>query len=109
MGVGTIMKAKRVVLMAWGENKADIIKRIIESDVSSDYPASYLQRHKNTTVILDGKAASCLTRVKTPWLVSSCAWDEALKKKAVVWLIEKLNKSILKLTIEIIMITGCLV
>ena len=98
MGVGTIMKAKRVVLMAWGENKADIIKRIIEGDVSSDYPASYLQRHKNTTVILDSEAASCLTRVKTPWLVSSCAWDEVLKKKAVVWLSEKLNKSILKLT-----------
>ena len=98
MGVGTIMKAKRVVLMAWGENKADIIKRIIEGDVSSDYPASYLQRHKNTTVIFDSEAASCLTRVKTPWLVSSCAWDEVLKKKAVVWLSEKLNKSILKLT-----------
>ena len=98
MGVGTIMKAKRVVLMAWGENKADIIKCIIEGDVSSDYPASYLQRHKNTTVILDSEAASCLTRIKTPWLVSSCAWDEVLKKKAVVWLSEKLSKSILKLT-----------
>ena len=98
MGVGTIMNAKRVVLLAWGENKAEIIKKIIEGDITSEFPASYLQRHKNTTIILDQPAASSLTRIDTPWLVSQCEWTEELKKKAVVWLSNTIGKSILKLT-----------
>lgn len=98
MGISTIRKAKRIVLLAWGINKAGVVKKAIEGPVTSQIPASYLQRHNNTTFILDTDASSELTRVKTPWLVSSLDWTEPLKRKAVVWLSEKLEKSILKLT-----------
>jgi glucosamine-6-phosphate deaminase len=98
MGIGTIRKAKRIVLLAWGINKSQIIKETIEGEISSDVPATYLQTHDNTTFILDNEASSDLTRVKTPWLVSSCVWTNNLKRKAVVWLSELLHKSILKLT-----------
>lgn len=98
MGIGTIRKAKRIVLLAWGINKASIIKKTIEGEISAEVPATYLQNHNNTTFVLDNQAASELTRVKTPWLVTSCVWTKDLKRKAVVWLSEKLNKSILKLT-----------
>lgn len=98
MGIGTIRKAKRIVLLAWGINKAQIIKETIEGDISSNVPSTYLQNHTNTTFVLDAEASSELTRVKTPWLVSSCIWTENLKSKAVIWLSELLNKSILKLT-----------
>ncbi len=98
MGISTIQKAKRVVLLAWGINKAHILKETIEGEISSTVPATYLQLHGNTTFILDKEASSELTRVKTPWLVSSCIWTEDLKRKAVVWLSETLQKSVLKLT-----------
>jgi len=98
MGISTINKAKRVVLLAWGINKASIIKETIEGEVSSEVPATYLQFHNNTTFILDTEASSELTRVKTPWLVSSCEWTDHLSTKAVVWLSELLKKSVLKLT-----------
>ncbi len=98
MGISTIQKAKRVVLLAWGINKGAIIKETIEGDISSTVPATYLQLHKNATFILDNEASAELTRVKTPWLVSSCVWTEDLKRKAVVWLSETSQKSVLKLT-----------
>ncbi|MFV9551750.1 glucosamine-6-phosphate deaminase [Algibacter sp. PT7-4] len=98
MGIGTVLSAKRIVLLGWGANKAEILKKTIESDITSNVPATYLQNHNNTTFIIDQGASSELTRVKTPWLVTSCVWDEDLKLKAVVWLSELLNKPILKLT-----------
>jgi len=98
MGIGTIRKAKRIVLLAWGINKARVIKKTIEGEISSDVPATYLQTHNNTTFVLDTEASSELTRVKTPWLVTSCVWTDDLKRRSVVWLSELLNKSILKLT-----------
>ena len=98
MGISTIQKAKRVVLLAWGINKAHILKETIEGEISPSVPATYLQLHKNATFILDKEASSELTRVKTPWLVSSCIWTEGLKRKAVVWLSETMEKSVLKLT-----------
>lgn len=98
MGIGTVMNAKRVVLIAWGANKAEILKKTIEGDITAEVPATYLQKHNNTTFILDNEAVSELTRKKTPWLATSCNWNEPLKLKAVVWLSELLNKSILKLT-----------
>jgi glucosamine-6-phosphate deaminase len=97
MGIGTIKRAKRIVLLAWGENKASIIKETIEGDVSSLVPATYLQIHNNTTFVLDTEAASELTRIKTPWLVSTCIWTEDLKSSAIVWLCEKAKKPVLKL------------
>ncbi|GAA4942555.1 glucosamine-6-phosphate deaminase [Algibacter agarivorans] len=98
MGIGTVLAAKRIVLLGWGANKAEILKETIEGEITSEVPATYLQHHNNTTFIIDEGASSELTRVKTPWLVTSCVWDEPLKLKAVVWLSELLNKSILKLT-----------
>lgn len=98
MGIGTINRAKRIVLLAWGINKAQIIEETVEGTISSEHPATYLQNHQNTTFILDSDAASKLTRIKTPWLVSSCLWTEELKRKAVVWLSETLQTSVLKLT-----------
>ena len=98
MGIGTVSTAKRIVLLAWGANKADILKKTIEGDITSHVPATYLQNHNNTTFVLDEGASEELTRIKTPWLVTSCVWSETLKLKAVLWLSELTNKSILKLT-----------
>ncbi|GEL11296.1 putative glucosamine-6-phosphate deaminase-like protein [Flavobacterium glycines] len=98
MGIGTVRNAKRIVLLAWGISKADILKEAIEGEMSSQVPATYLQEHNNTTFVLDTEASSELTRVKTPWLVKSCVWTDELKLKAVVWLSELTSKPILKLT-----------
>ena len=98
MGIGSVRDAKRIVLLAWGANKNTIIKEAIEGQISSMVPATYLQQHNNTTFILDEEASSELTRVKTPWLVKSCVWDNTLKLKAVTWLSALLSKPILKLT-----------
>lgn len=98
MGVHTVLSAKRIVLLAWGENKAAIVKEAIEGAVSSQVPSTYLQEHSNTTFVLDEGASLKLTRVETPWLVGACTWTPELTRKAVVWLCEECNKSILKLT-----------
>ena len=98
MGVSTILKSKRNVLMAWGQNKSEIIKRTIQGDISSDIPATFLQHHFNATFVLDQSAASELTRFKTPWLVGQCIWTQELKSKAIVWLCNETDQAILKLT-----------
>ena len=98
MGIGTVKSAKRIVLLAWGSNKSSIINETIEGEISPLTPATYLQEHNNTTFVMDEEASSELTRIKTPWLVKSCAWDDALKLKAVTWLSALLGKSILKIT-----------
>lgn len=100
MGIGTILDAERIILMAWGEHKADIIARTLEGEISEQVPATYLQDHTNTQVIIDRAAALELTREKTPWLVGECNWTEQLIKKAVVWLCDTCQKPILKLTDE---------
>lgn len=100
MGVGTIMAARRIILMAWGEAKADIIYQAVEGNIRESVPATFLQHHANCDFILDDAAASDLTRIKTPWLVMECKWSDSLIKKATIWLSEKLNKAILKLTNE---------
>ncbi len=98
MGVGTILAARRVILMAWGEGKANIIREAVEGPVSDHVPATYLQKHPNATVILDTASAAELTRVKTPWLVGQVQWNEVSIKKAVIWLALQLKTPILKLT-----------
>lgn len=100
MGVGTIMDAKRIILMAWGEGKARIIEQSVEGKIRESIPATFLQHHENCEFILDSAAASSLTRLNTPWLVSECDWNDKLIKKATLWLSEKLDKAILKLTNE---------
>lgn len=100
MGIQTILNAKRVLLMAWGSYKAEIIQKAIEGEISCFIPTTYLQHHKNTTLIIDTEAASELTRIKTPWLVTFCEWNEANRSKAILWLCKLTKKSILKLTDE---------
>jgi len=98
MGVGTILKAKRIVLVGWGENKSTVIKDSIEGIMSDAFPASFLQTHSNVKMVIDLPAASELTRISRPWSVTSCEWDEKLIRRAIVWLCMKIQKPILKLT-----------
>jgi glucosamine-6-phosphate deaminase len=98
LGIDKIMNAKRIVLLAWGEHKAESVARAVEGPVTSEIPASYLQQHPNTTFILDETAASLLTRIKTPWVVDSVTWDRNMIKKAVTHLSLALGKPVLKLT-----------
>lgn len=98
MGIGTIFKAREIVLMAWNGKKASIIKKAVEGEISSEVPATYLQLSENVEFILDEDAACLLTRFDTPWLVKDCVWTEKLTRKAVIWLAKLLKKPILKLT-----------
>ena len=100
MGVGTIMGAKRIILMAWGEGKANIIKQAVECPIQESVPATFLQNHQNCDFIIDRAAATSLTREATPWLVGDCDWTVGLIKKATIWLSETRNKAVLKLTNE---------
>jgi len=97
MGVGTILEAREIVLIATGEHKAAIVKRAVEGDVDHAVAATYLQRHPNASVVLDSAAAAELTRVKTPWLLGEIEWTPALELQAVVWLSGATSKSVLKL------------
>jgi glucosamine-6-phosphate deaminase len=100
MGIGTIFKAREIILMAWSLKKASIIKKAVEGEISSEVPATYLQLSQSVEFILDQDAASDLTRFNTPWLVKDCIWDDQMVKKAVIWLANTLGKPILKLTEE---------
>ncbi len=101
MGMDTIMSAKKVVLMMWGEEKTTIAKELIEGNVSENYPATYLQEHRNIQVVIDEAAAQELTRVKEPWLVAPpTEWTPKLIRKAVIWLCQVVDKPILKLTYQ---------
>jgi glucosamine-6-phosphate deaminase len=98
MGIGTILAAREIILMAWSAKKAEVIRKAIEGEISAEIPATYLQLSNNIEFVLDIDAASLLTRYDTPWLVKDCNWDEQLIRKAVIWLAQLLNKPILKLT-----------
>ena len=103
MGVRSICQARRVVLMAWGQHKADVVRAAVEGDVSPHVTASFLQEHDNTLFVLDHAAAGSLTRYRTPWLVGALAeqglaWDERMTRRAILWLSGLLKKPILKLT-----------
>jgi glucosamine-6-phosphate deaminase len=105
MGVGTILDARRVVLMAFGENKAMVVGRAVEGEVTASVAASFLQAHPNACFVLDPAAAAELTRFKTPWLMApvrqlGLKWDGPLTKRAAIWLARKVEKPILKLTDE---------
>ena len=100
MGIGTILDAREICLMAFGEQKAPIIQRTISGGVTSEVPASFLQEHPNASVYLDIDAASDLRQVATPWQFGSCPWDDLLERQAVAWLAEQRSKPILMLTDE---------
>lgn len=99
MGLETIMSAKKIVLMMWGEEKSGIARDLIEGDVNEEYPATFLQEHDDVQVIIDEAAAQELTRVKEPWLIAPPQeWSDKLIRKAVIWLCQTVDKPILKLT-----------
>ncbi|MFO0874912.1 MAG: glucosamine-6-phosphate deaminase [Phycisphaerales bacterium] len=109
MGVGTILDARRIVLMAFGEHKSAIVRRAVEGDVTASVAASFLQAHPSTVFLLDPAAAADLTRFRTPWLLGSIeslglSWDDATARRAVLWLAQAVDpphgKAILKLTDE---------
>ena len=105
MGVGSILDAKRIVIMAFGEHKAGIVRRAVQGDVTTSVSASYLQRHPAVRFVLDPASAAELTRFKTPWLLGTIEqfglkWDEKLTRRAVIWLSRELGKPILKLIDE---------
>ena len=100
MGVGTILRARRIALMAWGENKAEIVREAVEGPETEAVSASFLQSHPQARFLVDAAAAKALTRVKLPWLVSHVAWDEASTRRAVTWLALKHHKPVLKLLDE---------
>lgn len=98
MGISTIMKSKRILLMAWGPGKAAVIKKAVEDDDTEQVPASLLQNHDDVSFIIDESAAAELTRFKSPWLTGDCVWTPAIVRKAVVNMALKLKKPVLSLT-----------
>ena len=98
MGVSTILSVRKIFLTAWGEEKAEIIKKTVEGKVSDAIPASFLQTHNDAHVVIDLSAAAKLTRIQHPWLVASCKWTDKLVRSALVWLCQITGKPLLKLT-----------
>ena len=98
MGISTMLSAHKIVLMAWGEDKAPAVKAISEGPMTTNCPASLLQAHDHISFFMDEAAASLLTRSEAPWLVGPCDWTPKFVRKAVVWLCEVTGKPILKLT-----------
>jgi glucosamine-6-phosphate deaminase len=98
MGISSILKSKKIILMAWGSTKASVIKKAAEDDDTEHVPASLLQNHDDVTFVVDEAAASELTRNKSPWLTGDCDWTPAMIKKAVVNMAFKLRKPVLSLT-----------
>ncbi|MBR5440381.1 MAG: glucosamine-6-phosphate deaminase [Prevotella sp.] len=98
MGVATILAAKKIFLTAWGEEKAEILRNTIEGSITDQIPATFLQTHNDVRVVCDIAAASRLTRIVHPWLVTSLKWDDKLVRSALVWLCQRTGKPILKLT-----------
>ena len=98
MGISTMMSAKEICLIAWGEDKAQVVKNVSEDSATPACPASLLQKHSNISFYVEENSASLLTRNVAPWLVGPCEWTPKFIRKAVVWLCEQVHKPILKLS-----------
>jgi glucosamine-6-phosphate deaminase len=98
MGISTILKAKRIILMAWGPAKAAVVQKSAEENITEQIPASLLQQHNDSLFVLDEVAAAELTRIKSPWLTGDCEWTPNMIRKAVVNMALKVNKPLLSLT-----------
>ena len=97
-GIKTILSSKRIILIAWGQAKAEAIKNSVESRQNVKVPASLLQLHENVTFILDKSSSSLLTRISQPWLVGQQDFDDEMITRAIHWLSMKTKKPILRLT-----------
>ena len=105
MGLSTILGARKVILMAWGEGKAKVVARAVEGEITTQVAASFLQQHDNARFVIDAAAAAELTRFKAPWVLGSIedfglAWDAAMTRRATIWLAGVTKKPLLKLTNE---------
>ncbi|MHA1299028.1 MAG: glucosamine-6-phosphate deaminase [Candidatus Helarchaeota archaeon] len=109
MGIGTILDAKKIILLASGEHKAPIIKEAVEGRVNPFIPASILQTHPNVHFILEKGAASRLSRIMYPWIFFDVDWAVEQEKaktgenhidNALIWLSVKLNKPLADLEIQ---------
>jgi glucosamine-6-phosphate deaminase len=110
MGLGTIMEAKQIVLLAFGDSKSSSVKEALEGPVNNLVPASILQMHPHLAVVVDGGAGSKLRRLSSPWLVKQVDWSKELSKlkhekknhieNAVVWLSTKTGKPINELSLS---------
>jgi glucosamine-6-phosphate deaminase len=100
MGIRSILKAKAIHLLAWGQHKAEVVRKAVEEEITPSVPSSFLQKHPNTRFHVDTGAAEELTKYQSPWLIGICNWDDDLICKAVIWLSQKVGKPILKLTSE---------
>lgn len=100
LGLAGIMGAKKISLIAWGEQKADAVRKLVEGSVTESMPASVLQTHSDVDIYIDLEAAHDLTRISKPWLVTNCEWTNKLIRRAIVWLCGVVEKPILKLTNE---------
>src|SRR5512146_1243366 len=98
MGVGTILEAREILILATGEHKAEIVRKAVEGEVDLEVAATFLQRHPNTTCYVDRAAAALLTPIATPWLIDEVDWTPDLALRAVTWLSHATGKAILKLT-----------
>ena len=84
MGISTILKSRKIILMAWGSSKAPAVQKSLEGSASEEMPASLLQQHDDTLFVCDEAAASGLIRFKAPWLTGDCDWNGDILRKAVV-------------------------
>ena len=98
MGISSIMQARQIILMGWGQAKSAVVQKAVEGQVTEQIPASLLQQHDDVTFVLDLEAAAELTRFKSPWLTGECEWTPKMIRKAVVNVALKLGKPILSLT-----------
>jgi len=103
MGVKTILEARRIVLMAWGQHKAEIVRAAAEGPVTPQITASFLQEHDNVHFVIDRAAAGSLTRYRTPWLLGALSdqgleWDPGMVRRAIIWLSQLRRRAVLKLT-----------
>ncbi|TAN15244.1 MAG: glucosamine-6-phosphate deaminase [Chitinophagaceae bacterium] len=98
VGIGAIMKSRKIILMAWGQHKAPVIRKAVEGHSTEQVPASLLQQHDNCLFVLDEQAALELTRFKSPWLTGECEWSSRMIRKAVTTMALNLEKPILMLT-----------
>lgn len=100
MGVGTILEARKIILMAWDESKSKIIARAVEGPITESVPASFIQEHPNARFLINKSASLELTRIRHPWLVRNVPWKPTMCRRAVVWLSQSIKKPVLKLLDE---------
>lgn len=105
MGIGSILDARRVIIIATGENKAEIVQKTLEQDgiAPEDCPAKFLLDHNDCQFLVDRVAGELLQDNQVPWLTRDLVhftWNFELAKKALIWLSFETGKSIFQLTDE---------